>query len=186
MFIRCFILTGAPGSGKTSTIQVLRGRGHATVDEAATDLIAAEQARGIDEPWVDPGFIDKIAGLQRDRQLSAVGDLQFYDRSPVCTLALARLFEQPPTAVLTAEIERMISERIYEREVFFLRPLGFIVPTAVRQISYSESLRFEKLHEEEYLRLGFTLVDIWPADPEARATAIGEYVDEAPRLSPCR
>ncbi len=184
--MRRFILTGAPGAGKTSTIEVLRDRGYAVIGEAATDVFAAEHARGVDEPWGDPGFIDKIVALQRDRQLSGVGDLQFYDRSPVCTLALARYAEHSPSAALMAEVDRVVGEGIYEREVFFLRPLGFIVASAARRISYEDSLRFEKLHEDEYLRLGFTLVDIGPADPEARATAIGEYLDGAPRLSPCR
>ena len=47
--MRRFVITGAPGAGKTAILQVLRRRGYAVVDEAATDVIAAEQARGVDE-----------------------------------------------------------------------------------------------------------------------------------------
>ncbi len=35
------VLTGAPGSGKTTLLDALRLRGHAVVEEAATDVIAA-------------------------------------------------------------------------------------------------------------------------------------------------
>ena len=51
-------------------------------------------------------------------------------------------------------------------------------PTAARRISYSESLRFERIHENEYARLGFELIDIGPGTPQARADLIGKYVDE--------
>jgi predicted ATPase len=30
----------------------------------------------------------------------------------------------------------------------------------VRRISYSDSLRFERVHESEYRRLGFEIVDV--------------------------
>jgi len=41
------------------------------VEEAATDVIASEQARGVDEPWRDADFIDKIVALQRQREQAA-------------------------------------------------------------------------------------------------------------------
>jgi predicted ATPase len=62
-------MTGAPGCGKTSILTALHDQGYAVVPEAATDVIAAEQARGIDEPWTRPEFADRIVELQRTRQL---------------------------------------------------------------------------------------------------------------------
>ncbi len=170
--MRRFILTGAPGSGKTSLLKILRDRGYAVVGEAATDVIAAEQDHGVDEPWRDPLFIDKIIELQRARQEIAVGDVQFFDRSPVCTLALARYGGHRPSVTLSTEVARVIDEEIYQREVFLVRPLGFIERTAARRISFEDSLRFERIHETEYAALGFSLVDIPAAAPEARADLI--------------
>lgn len=43
-----FILTGTPGSGKTSVIKELEKLGHAVIHEAATDVISIEQAKGCD------------------------------------------------------------------------------------------------------------------------------------------
>lgn len=45
-----FIVTGAPGAGKTAIIRQLEHDGFSIVEEAATDVIALEQARGIAEP----------------------------------------------------------------------------------------------------------------------------------------
>ncbi|MDR0342933.1 MAG: AAA family ATPase [Nocardiopsaceae bacterium] len=170
-----FILTGAPGSGKTSLLGVLAQQGYPVVAEAATDVIASEQAAGIAEPWRDPRFISKIAQLQAHRQQQAVAPgalAQIFDRSPVCTLALARYLGHPVPARLSAEIERIAGHQVYDRRVFFIRPLGFLEPTAARRISYQDSLVFERVHEREYARLGFELVDVPAGDVAGRAATV--------------
>lgn len=176
-----YVLTGAPGGGKTAVLRVLSELGYGVVAEAATDVIAARQARGVAEPWLDPAFTGWIAALQRDRQRQAAGGrIQFFDRSPVCTLALARYLGHPVGRVLAAEVERIVRDGVYQRRVFFIRPLGFIEPTAARRISYAESLEFERLHEAEYRRLGFDLVDIPPAAVSDRAAMIAAQVSSRP------
>ncbi len=64
-----FILTGAPGAGKTSILRALAAAGHPVVEEAATDVMAGRLALGDADPWADPlVIIDRIAGLQRQRR----------------------------------------------------------------------------------------------------------------------
>ena len=84
-----YIVTGAPGAGKTAIIRRLELDGFGVVEEAATDLIALWQAEGITEPWTHPDFIDAVVRLQRARELCAVAPVQFHDRSVICTAALA-------------------------------------------------------------------------------------------------
>jgi len=156
-----FILTGTPGSGKTSILQALGDQGHTTIPEGATDVIAFEQALGIDAPWQNPTFLNQIVTLQKERQTLAVsGEIQFYDRSPLCTLALARYLGFDPSSLLMQEIERIQSQNIYETTVFFIQNLGFITPTDARQISYEESLKFEKIHLEVYQEFGYTCLTV--------------------------
>lgn len=169
------MLTGAPGAGKTSVLAALAELGYPVLAEAATEVIAEQQARGVAEPWREPAFTDLIAALQRDRQQRAPAGICFYDRSPVCTLALARHLGWPAGPVLATEMERIIREGTYQRRVFFLRPLGFIEPTVARRISYEESLAFERVHEAEYRRLGFELVDIPPVPVPERAAMIAAH-----------
>lgn len=63
--LRRYILTGAPGAGKTAILRQLELEGYGVVEEAATDLIAARQAHGVAEPWLRPGFVDTVAKLQK-------------------------------------------------------------------------------------------------------------------------
>src|SRR5262245_59582716 len=101
-----YILTGTPGAGKTVILRHLELDGYGVVEEAATDIIALEQAQGIGEPHSRPLFIDAIVNLQRHRQLRAArltDDLQFFDRSPICTYALARHLGYPISSTLSRE-----------------------------------------------------------------------------------
>ena len=68
-------ISGAPGAGKTVIIRQLELEGFSVVEEAATDVIAAAQARGIAQPWANPSFIDDVAKLHRNREVHSAAAL---------------------------------------------------------------------------------------------------------------
>ncbi|GAB3953631.1 AAA family ATPase [Kribbella albertanoniae] len=171
-----YVLTGTPGSGKTSILQCLEEIGCHTVNEAATTVIAQAQALGESEPWSRASFIDDIVALQRRRQLETSGTIQVFDRSPVCTHALTTYLGWPVSAALSDELERVTSERIYEQQVLFVRNLGFVQPTAARRISFQDSLTFEKIHEESYRLFGYDLVDIPAGDLAHRVAQVRSVI----------
>jgi predicted ATPase len=173
--VKRFILTGAPGAGKTAILRQLELDGFGIVEEAATNVIALAQARGIAEPWKHDWFIDSVVDLQRlrlDRALSQADAIQFHDRSVICTVALATYLEHPLSDALTGEVERVLSQGVYQKTVFFVRNLGYIEPTAVRRISFEETLRFERIHEETYRRFGFEIMFVAPGSVSERVAAI--------------
>jgi len=175
-----YVLTGAPGAGKTVILRRLELAGYGVVEEAATDLIALITARGVVEHWREPGFIDDILDLQVLRQRRAdtwPDDIVVFDRSPICTLALCEFADRPRPQRLTEELARIERERVYERTVFFLDLLGFITPTEARRITLEESERFAAIHADVYRRLGYDLVSIPPGDVEARFEAIRERMN---------
>ena len=175
-----YILTGTPGSGKTSILYELKRQGYSVVEEAATDVNARELGLGHSEPWSQPDFIDSIVRLQKQRQLEAStshDELQWYDRSPICTLALSRYLGYAASPSLLEEIERIEREAIYQRRVFFIEHLGFCQPTEVRKITFEESLLFEKIHEETYASLGYDLLKIPPEALSQRVHRIIQWTE---------
>jgi predicted ATPase len=180
--MRRYILTGTPGSGKTAMLRLLEINGHAVVEEAATDVIALDDALGAERSH-EHAFIDKIVSLQRQREEAVRAALVFFDRSPVCTLALSRYVGVAPSRLLAGEVDRVLAEGVYEKTVFFVRNQGFVEPTAARRISFADSLVFEQIHEQTYRDLGFELVDV-PAGPLPGRVALVEQL--AIRRSACR
>jgi predicted ATPase len=173
--MRRYILTGAPGAGKTVLIRALERAGFAVVEEAATDVIALVTAQGAAEHWKAPSFIDDIASLQIRRQRRAdawADELIFFDRSPICTWALCEYAGRDPPEGLVAEMERIRREAIYQRQVFFVRNLGFVTPTEARRISFEDTLRFEAIHVDVYSRLGYELIDLPAGDIAARLATV--------------
>jgi predicted ATPase len=170
-----YILTGAPGAGKTVLLRRLELAGYGVVGEAATDLIALVTAQGVERHWEHPSFIDDIVALQRARQLRADAwpdAMVFFDRSPICTWALCEYAGREPPPILVEEMARIERERTYERRVFFLDLLGFITPTEARRISLEDSRRFEAVHADVYARFGYDCIRLPPADVETRFDAV--------------
>lgn len=169
-----YILTGTPGAGKTAILRLLEVKGHIVVEEAATDIIALDHALGHEQPWHDHTFLDKIVTLQQHRQ-NAVRPVRtatvFFDRSPVCTLALSHYLGCTPSPVLAGEVNRVVTDSVYETTVFFIRNQGFVQTTEARRISFEDSLLFEQLHEQTYRDLGFQLVEV-PAGPLTERVAL--------------
>ncbi len=167
-----YVLTGAPGAGKTAILRTLEMAGYAVVEEAATDVIVLAQAQGRPCPEDSPDFLAAITALQVSRQLRHAPDgcgPVFFDRSPVCTLALARFLRRPVPAPLSAELERV--RDFYEPAVFFVRSQRFVAPTLVRRIDLAGALAFEKIHKQAYRELGFELIDV-PAAPLPERAAV--------------
>ena len=129
------------------------------------DVIALEHAVGQPQPSAWPDFVDKIVELQCRRQSAAAppaGGLVFFDRSPVCTLALSRYLGCADSNRLMTEVDRLLQTGLYESTVFFVQSLGFVTPTAARRISLADSLVFEEVHRRTYAELGFRLLEVPP------------------------
>jgi len=173
--MKTYILTGAPGAGKTAIIRQLEVDGFGVVEEAATDVISLWQAKGIAEPRTHPEFIDAVVSLQQTRERRSTGcndPVQFHDRSVVCTAALADYLGIPRPQRLVRELQRVSTQNVFQRRVVLLRNLGFVTRTEARRISYEETVRFERIHERTYRDFGFELIVIGPGSVSDRVREI--------------
>jgi predicted ATPase len=176
---RLILLTGMPGAGKTTLIDMLAAMGHTVVREAATDVIARQQAAGTDAPWLDPAFIVDLLDLQLER----LGDVResgapvaFCDRSPVCTLALARFLGHPVPHRLSEATAALAADPAVGGTAVLVEGLGYITNTPARRISLPEAQVFEAVHVTAYTQAGIALLSLPPTPPAERADALVRLV----------
>src|SRR6266542_1809310 len=122
-----FILTGAPGSGKTAILNQL-GSEFRCVDEPAREVLAEQRAIGGIGTWDQDRFLFAHLLLQRsiEKYQAALrsGRTVLFDRGiPDCVVYAVRADADPTPSLDAAEVFR------YHPEVLFLEPWSAIYRT---------------------------------------------------------
>ncbi|MCW2931320.1 MAG: transposase [Actinomycetia bacterium] len=122
------------------------------------------------QPWVQ-GFQRRgVAGLVGEDQLPQRKDAKVDDRWTETALEVMGGYKDESRPSRTWVIEQTrarVIARFGPDAVIQPSNLGFCQPTAVRRISYQDSLIFEQVHRDSYRAFGYELIDI-PAAPAPR------------------
>ncbi len=174
---RKYVLTGGPGSGKSSIILALEYRGEAVMREVAGDFINLQQAMGIPEPWKDPKFQDRIRNWQVTREMDAdkiaKNGRVFLDRGVLDGLAYCQM-DGTSTAMRCAD--RIIKQTKPYGLIFVVENHGCCETTGTIRESRAEAMELETLQERNYWEAGYEPVRV-PAGPlEERVGIILEHV----------
>jgi len=172
------IITGGPGSGKTSVIQALRDRGHLCVDEVGRRIIREQLLIGGNAlHWGDR---EKFLELMLSRSMGdydRVADSQghvFFDRGVPELAGYGPLVGFPTPAHVTkaAELFR------YARTVFVMPPWREIYQNdAERKQDFAEAIASYDLAVATYREFGYQPVDVPKASVTERVQFILERVE---------
>ena len=170
-----FILTGGPGTGKTTLINYFHQLGYGIAREAATDLICEELTKQALTPWSARNFNERVALLQEKRQqelLEMEEEVAFFDRSPIDALTYELMYDFEPTEALLRVVQQTLDEHFYHPKVFLIEDLGSCLQTEIRPETLKESQKIETVLEENYRELGFEVVRVPAASVKERAETI--------------
>lgn len=177
---RKYILTGGPGSGKSSILLALESQGEYIIREAAEDHIRLRQAQGKKDPWTEHDFQEKILELQCSREFYIPPDRLrvFIDRGVLDGLAYLPddkrdLYNQ----VMRTKIIQEYGYRPYDR-IFLIENLGSTEKTDVRREDQDEALRLENSLYEIYQKHVGDVVRIPAAPLEQRVKQVLDNVHE--------
>lgn len=165
-----FVITGGPGVGKTTVIEILRKRGYRVVDETAREIIEREMAKGSEVlPWKDLQEFQVQVFLRQSEKESSVLESSgqtFLDRSIIDGYAYCALGKVTPSP----EIVHLSPGRY--AKVFLLERL----PGYITDESRIEDLQFAKdIHseiEKTYRSFGYEVIHVPVLNQEARVDFI--------------
>jgi len=156
-----FVLTGGPGSGKSTLIAALREAGHAVTEEAGRAIIREEVARGGDAlPWGDrAAYARRMLAYDVAAWRAAEGQTgpAFFDRGIPDIRGYLRLSNETPLP----EVEAAIAMHVYARTVFVAPPWEAIFgQDAERTQDFAEAVRTHDVMVEVYSALDYRLVPL--------------------------
>ena len=172
-----FILTGAPGTGKSAILNRLRGE-FRCVDEPAREVIAQQRASGGRGTWdQDPSlFANLLLQWSIEKYEAARGSSErvLFDRGiPDCVVYAMRAGVDPTPSLTAVDAFR------YERQVLFLEPWrGIYTIDDERIMSFEDTVSFSDALRDVYGRSGYRLVTVPQTPIEARADFIRQFMTD--------
>ena len=172
---RLFILTGAPGSGKTSILTKLHGEFRCE-DEPAREVLAGQRANGGRGTWdQDPSLFVHLLlerSIQKYESARRTKQTVLFDRAIPDSVVYALQLGVDVAPSLTA-----IESFRYEPDVLFLAPWPDIYVTdAERIMSVDETVAFSETLREVYQRSGYSLIDLLHGPISDRAAFVRAFI----------
>lgn len=173
MKTRKIVITGGPGTGKTSVIQALENSGYFCFHEVSRQIIQDAQKKGIDQLFLkEPLLFSEMlleGRIKQHKDAEAVdANLVFLDRGVPDVVAYMNYFgnDYPPV------FNRVCKEYLYD-EIFLLPPWKEIYTSdSERYESYEQAVIIHDHLAESYASHGYRPLEV-PCGPiEDRASFI--------------
>lgn len=175
-----FVVTGGPGSGKSSLIAALKAGGLRHMPEAGRAVIQEQVAQGGSAlPWADRlAFAERMLShdLRSYREAQKLTGPVIFDRGVPDVLGYLRVIG----LAVPAHIEEAVRSVRYHRRVFIAPPWRSIfVQDAERKQSFEEAEVTYRAMVDVYSELGYELVSLPLATLAERAQFVRGIIEQA-------
>ena len=167
-----YIITGAPGTGKTSIINALKKRGYSCVEENSREVIAEQIInRGEILPWKNQIAFENLISRKRAKKYESItkDEIYFFDRSTIDCIAYLKVNNLEPSE----EILEAIKTCKFNSNVFYT-PIWKEIYTndSERKEDIITAKNIEKALLTTYQSFGYTLVEVPKLPVNKRAAFI--------------
>ncbi|MBR9884352.1 MAG: AAA family ATPase [Oceanospirillales bacterium] len=171
------VLTGGPGSGKTSVIKFLKSLGYPSAPEVGRKVIQAQmKSQGTALPWEDKAAFRDEMIYEEIINYNAYGNdtITFFDRSIIDSYGYSRLEDIPVSDLLLKKCH----ELIYNQKVFIFPPWESIYENDVeRKQDFNEAVATYEAMVRAYEKFGYELVEVPKASVRERAEFVLKVVN---------
>lgn len=181
---RRVVITGGPGTGKSTLLEQLKQGGFSVFEEVSRRLIQVQSQQPKPAlPWTNLPLFAELCLEQMLEQYSAAQPqcFNFYDRAIPDIVAYLR----NGGVAVPPKYAQVLQDKPYDSLVFFAPPWQQIyVNDQERPQKYEESLRIANLLKETYQQLGYCLITLPKVSCEARVAFVREKLVELKWLFP--
>lgn len=167
--IKRYIITGAPGTGKTSVLDALRPKGYTCFNEVSRELIIEQQKSGGQLlPWANlKSFAAESNKRMELQNKNAQPGINLFDRGIPDIIAYLQSMDCAVNSYYYFQI------RQYERDVFYFPVWPEIfVNDPQRPETLERALELDYYIRSTYMQLGFNLIKIEFASVQQRVSEI--------------
>lgn len=180
MYTKRIVITGGPGSGKTTLINHIEHLGYPTMHEVSREIINEARKQGIDQLFLtDPMLFSQKLLESRLSQFEKAKDLEtayvFYDRATPDITAYMDFIgaEYPP------EFEKPCFTHLYDC-VFLLPPWELIyTKDNERYETFTQAQKIYKSLCDGYKKYGYTIIEVPQGAIDKRCDFILNYLKDA-------
>ncbi|MBL6657144.1 MAG: ATP-binding protein [Flavobacteriales bacterium] len=148
------VITGCPGSGKTSLIDELKQKGYPCYEEVSRQLIKRME---ISTSFKDFNFEDEVFNHRKKDFLDASKELQFYDRSMIDNLA----YLTKNKLTISENMHKDCKQHKYFTKIFILPPWHDIYETDNERVEdYKEAVDIHSYLIEAYTKYDYSLIEV--------------------------
>ena len=170
-----FVITGAPGTGKTSIINHLKTKGYNCVDEISREIISEQIASdGEILPWKNlSAFSERVFKLRESQLINSKNTLIFFDRGIVDIDAYMKL----DRLEIPKHFEESIKKNRYNTEVFYT-PIWkeIYINDEERKESIEQAKQIEEKILSSYTLYDYQLIKVPKGNVEERANFILSHI----------
>lgn len=173
--IQRYIITGAPGTGKSSLLQELKKKGFCCFSEVSRNIIKEQQStNGSLFPWKNlSGFAEECFFRMTIQLVQANLGINFYDRAI-------------PDIVAYLKSENLKVPNSYSKNIYKYNTVVFYLPLwkeiykndAQRPESFYTAKKLDKYLRDTYTDFGFTLLEIPKTTVNKRVAFVKHFLEK--------